>query len=109
MKKKFKIKYTMATSLSLPNILNGTMKKYTTNTKISKHEVIGLGPNSKLLKQYKESLEKLSKVQWEAAIGLILGDASLQTQNKGKTYRMKFEWGNKHKVYFGYAGDLFDE
>jgi len=27
----------------------------------------------------------------EAAIGLMLGDASLQSQNKGKTFRMKFE------------------
>lgn len=100
----------MATNLSLPNILNGTMKNYTTNiNKISKHEVIGLGPNSKLLKQYKESLEKLSKVQWEAAIGLILGDASLQTQNKGKTYRIKFEWGDKNKVYLDHVYDLFDE
>jgi hypothetical protein len=40
-------------------------------------------------------LGKLSEVQWEAAIGLLLGDASLQTQNKGKTYRIKFEWGIK--------------
>ena len=42
---------------------------------------------------------KLSEIQWEAAIGLMLGDASLQTQNKGKTYRIKFEWGDKKKDY----------
>jgi hypothetical protein len=30
-------------------------------------------------------------MQWEASIGLMLGDASLQTQNKGRTHRMKFE------------------
>jgi hypothetical protein len=58
---------------------------------LNKNQLIGLGPNSKLLKEYKDSLIKLSQVQWEAAIGLMLGDASLQTQNKGKSYRMKFE------------------
>ena len=30
-------------------------------------------------------------VKKEAAIGLLLGDASLQSQNEGKTYRIKFE------------------
>jgi hypothetical protein len=39
---------------------------------IKKYEVKNLGPNSNLLKQYKESLVKLSQVQWEAAIGLNL-------------------------------------
>ena len=42
------------------------------------------GPNSKILRE-------LSSVQREVSIGLMLGDASLQTQNKGKIYRMKFE------------------
>jgi hypothetical protein len=49
------------------------------------------GPNNKLLKEYKKSLFLLSDIQREASIGLMLGDASLQTQNGGKTYRMKFE------------------
>jgi hypothetical protein len=48
-------------------------------------------PNSKLLKEYKSTLKYLSKIQLETAIGLILGDVSLQSQNKGKTFRMKFE------------------
>lgn len=76
---------------------------------ISKSEVLGLGPNSKLLKDYKESLGKLSEAQREAAIGLMLGDASLQTQNKGKTYRMKFEWGDKSKAYLDHVYALFDK
>lgn len=75
--------------------------------KVNKLDLIGLGPNSKLLKQYKESLGKLSQVQREAAIGLMLGDGSLQTQNNGKTYRMKFEWGNKNKVYLDHVYNLF--
>lgn len=40
---------------------------------------------------------------------MILGDASLQTQNKGKTYRLKFEWGDRQKSYIDHIYDLFDE
>lgn len=77
--------------------------------KIIKSQIIGLGPNSNLVKDYKESLKNLSRIQFEAAIGLMLGDASLQTQNKGKTYRMKFEWGDKNKPYLDHVYNLFDE
>lgn len=78
------------------------------NNQLNKLELIGLGPNSKKLKQYKESLGKLSEIQ-QVAIGLMLGDASLQTQNNGKTYRMKFEWGDKNKVYLDHVYNLFYE
>jgi hypothetical protein len=61
-----------------------------------------------LLKQYKSSLI-LSKEQWEASIGLMLGDASLQTQNNGITYRIKFEWSDKSKIYLDHVYNLFDE
>jgi hypothetical protein len=67
------------------------------------------GPNNKLLKEYKKSLFLLSDIQREASIGLMLGDASLQTQNGGKTYRMKFEWGDKNKIYAEHVLNLFDE
>lgn len=76
---------------------------------ISKSQIIGLGPNSKLVKNYKDSLTKLSTEQYEASIGLMLGDASLQTQNKGNTYRLKFEWGDKNKPYLNHVCLLFDE
>jgi len=62
--------------------------------KINKKDIIGLSPNSNKVKEYKKSLSVsggLSMKQKEAAIGLILGDASLQSQNKGKTFRLKFE------------------
>lgn len=59
--------------------------------KIDKNLLIGKSPNSKEMKEYKASLTTLKTNQWEAAIGLILGDASLQTQNQGKSYRLKFE------------------
>jgi hypothetical protein len=67
------------------------------------------GPNNKLLKEYKKRLFLLSSIQREASIGLMLGDASLQTQNGGKTHRMKFEWGDKNKIYAEHVLSLFDE
>jgi len=76
---------------------------------INKNLVQGLNPNSNLVRQYKNSLKALSEVQTEASIGLILGDASLQTQNNGKTYRIKFEWGDKNKAYINHVYNLFDE
>jgi hypothetical protein len=54
---------------------------------------MNFSPNSKALRELKAKLVGLTNVQFEAAIGLILGDASIQSQNKGKTYRLKFEWG----------------
>lgn len=88
---------------------------------MNKNEIKGLGPNSKKLKVgpytrfpcvdgvYKESLVKLSKIQQEAAVGLMLGDASIQSQNGGKTYRMKFEWGDRNKAYLDHVYKLFNE
>jgi hypothetical protein len=86
-----------------------TINKFINNMKIIKSQIIGLGPNSNLVKAYKNSLKNLSTIQFEAAIGLMLGDASLQTQNKGKTYRMKFEWGYKNKPYLDHVYSLFDK
>lgn len=85
-----------------------TKKKNMTN-KILKTDIIGLGPNSHKLKEYKNGLFQLTKEQREAAIGLMLGDASLQSQNKGKTYRLKFEWDDKNKKYALHVHKLLDE
>jgi len=41
--------------------------------------------------------------------GLILGDVSIQSQNKGKTYRLKFEWSDINKDYAFHVYDLFKE
>lgn len=82
---------------------------YRDNDKILKTDIIGLGPNSNKVKEYKNSLIKLSNNQKEAAIGLLLGDASLQSQNEGKTYRIKFEWGDKNKAYALHVFTLFDQ
>ena len=59
---------------------------------------IKFSPNSNNFKEYKSKLYSLSNEQYEIAIGLILGDVSIQSQNKGKTYRLKFEWGDINKI-----------
>ena len=79
------------------------------NKKELKNLLIKAGPNSNLMKEYKNSLIKLNNEQLEASIGLILGDASLQSQNNGKTYRLKFEWSDKSKPYIDHIFNLFDE
>ena len=70
---------------------------------------IGHSPNSKVLKEYKMTLKNLNNIQYEAAIGLMLGDASLQSQNKGKTHRLKFEWSDRNKDYVEHVYELFNE
>jgi len=72
--------------------------------KILKSEI---GSSRKLLQQYKNQ-NSLSQEQFEASIGLILGDASLQTQNQGKTYRLKFEVGEKNTEYLNHIKQLLD-
>lgn len=77
--------------------------------KFDKEKLKRLFPNSNEIKKYKNSLFKLNENQWEASIGLMLGDASIQTQNKGKTYRLKFEWSDKNLIYVQHVHNLFDE
>ena len=42
---------------------------------------------------------KVSKHLKEILVGKLLGDAHLETQNNGKTYRFKFEHSEKQKEY----------
>lgn len=65
--------------------------------------------NKTLLKRYKEQLDSLTDIQYQVAIGVLLGDARLQSQDDGKTYRLKFEQGNKHKEYIDHLYSIFDE
>jgi hypothetical protein len=76
---------------------------------MKKELLIGISPNSQAMKEYQKSLTCLTVKQREASIGLMLGDASLQTQNQGKTYRFKFEWSDKSKPYLDQVFNLFDE
>lgn len=62
-----------------------------------------------LLSGYKEQLSSLTEHQYQVAIGVLLGDASLHTQDGGKTYRLKFEQGNIHKDYIDHLYEIFDE
>ena len=42
---------------------------------------------------------KLTKLQKEILVGILLGDAHLETQNFGKTFRLKIEQSVKHQAY----------
>ena len=42
-------------------------------------------------------------------MGLILSDASLQTHNKGITYKIKFELGDKNNKNADYVHSVFNE
>lgn len=53
---------------------------------------------SKNIEEYKKKL-KLSKQQREILIGLLLGDGHLETQNNGRTFRLKVEHSLKQKDY----------
>lgn len=77
--------------------------------KLTKKYLLNISPNSRKMKEYKLTLINMDSKQWEASIGLMLGDASLQTQNKGKTHRLKFEWGNKNLPYVKHVYNLFDQ
>lgn len=54
--------------------------------------------NTNTIREYKEKL-KLTKTQREVLVGLLLGDGHLETQDNGKTYRLKVEHGILQKEY----------
>ena len=56
-------------------------------------------------KKEKKKKLKLSKKQKEIVIGLMLGDGHLETQNQGKTYRLKVEQTIRHKEYVDWLYD----
>lgn len=70
---------------------------------------INLNPNSREVRALKASLSHLSPVLMEIAIGIALGDGSIQTQNGGETYRMKFEWGDINKDYAHHVHSVFSD
>ena len=63
---------------------------------------------SQKVEGYKKGL-KLSQKQREVLIGLMLGDACLETQNKGRTYRLKVEQSEQHRKYVYHLYELFKE
>lgn len=62
---------------------------------------------SKEIENYKKGL-KLSDVQREVLVGVLLGDAHLETKNGGQSYRIKFEQSIKHKPYLDHLYMVFD-
>lgn len=63
--------------------------------------------HSREIEQYKKGLV-LTKVQREALVGLLLGDAHLEARGRGQTYRLKIEQSEKHREYVEHLYLLFE-
>ncbi len=61
---------------------------------------------SNQIEKYKKTL-KLSKLQKEVLVGTLLGDGCLETQNNGKTYRLKVEHSLQQKDYVDWKHKVF--
>ena len=61
---------------------------------------------SREIENYKKSL-KLNREQRETLVGILLGDGCLETQNEGKTYRLKIEQSARHRPYVEHLYELF--
>jgi hypothetical protein len=62
--------------------------------------------HSKSVEDYKKRL-KLTKFQREILVGLLLGDARLETQNRGRTYRLKVEYSTSQTRYLQWLWQIF--
>jgi LAGLIDADG DNA endonuclease family len=62
---------------------------------------------SREIEAYKKTL-RLSSPQREVLVGILLGDACLETQNGGLTYRLKVEQCAAHEVYVRSLYELFE-
>lgn len=59
------------------------------------------------IEAYKQTL-KLTQAQRETLVGILLGDAHLETQNRGRTYRLKIEQSDKHAAYVQHLYQVFE-
>ncbi len=50
---------------------------------------------------------KLTRLQHEVLVGILLGDASLQTESNGNTYRLRISQSEKHKDYVFHLYTIF--
>lgn len=64
--------------------------------------------NSETIKNIKKQL-KLTKKQREIIIGKLLGDGHLESQNRGRTYRLKIEHPVKQKEYVEWLYKIFKD
>lgn len=62
--------------------------------------------HSRQIEEYKQQL-KLNRTQREVLVGLLLGDGHLETQNSGRTYRLKIEQSEQHHAYVQHLYELF--
>lgn len=51
--------------------------------------------------------QKLTQLQCEVLVGILLGDASLQTESNGKTYRLRVTQSQQHKEYLFHLYEIF--
>ena len=56
-------------------------------------------PNSKEMNAYKQSLPMLSQVQTDWCVGMLLGDASIQTNNNLGAHRLKMQQAEKNREF----------
>jgi len=61
---------------------------------------------SKAIEAQKASL-KFTKFQREIVVGVLLGDACLETRNDGRTYRLKIEQSDGHQEYVRHLRSVF--
>jgi hypothetical protein len=64
--------------------------------------------HSRAIEQYKRGL-RLTEAHQEILVGLLLGDGCLETQNGGRTYRLKIEQSARHEAYVRRIHELFSE
>jgi len=63
----------------------------------------------KLLLEYKKTLI-LSPLLFDVGVGTLLGDASIQTQDNGKTYRLKYSQAiNLHSEYLNHLHEIWSD
>lgn len=63
--------------------------------------------HSREIEEIKQHL-RLTPEQREVLIGLLLGDAHLETQDHGRTYRLKIEQSEAHRAYVEHLYGLFE-
>ena len=61
---------------------------------------------SRAVEAYKKTL-KLTSEQRETLVGLLLGDACLETRNGGRTFRLNIEQSARHREYVQHLYELF--
>lgn len=52
---------------------------------------------------------KLTIIQRQVLVGILLGDACLETRDQGRTYRLKIEQSARHELYVRHLCELFRE